>query len=305
MTRVLAIVGATATGKSALAMELAERLDGEIINADALQVYRGFDIGTAKPSLEERRRVPHHLIDVLDPDEPYSAGEFARRARSAIAEIQARGRRALVVGGSGFYQRALFRGLPAVPDVDPELRRRLQERCESEGLESLRRELEKRDPETAARLAAGDTQRILRALEVLEETGRPLSWWQSQPAEAPPLSALRVGLTLPRAILYDRILSRIRRMITEGWVEEVVSLLERWPDPDLPAFQAIGYRQLARFVGGESSLETAIEEIDKETRRYAKRQTTWFRRELDIRWFSAESVRDELPLILELFCPVP
>lgn len=288
---VLAIVGATATGKSALGMFLAEHLDGEIVNADALQVYRGFDIGTAKPGPEERARVPHHLIDVLEPHERYSAGDFARRAGEAVEEIRSRGRLPIVVGGSGLYLRALFEGLSPIPPGDPEVRQRLRERLETEGRETLLAELRERDPDTAARLAPGDTQRILRALEVALVSGEPLSAYISrQPFGVQRIAALRVGLTLPRGILYDQIASRVAEMVRKGWVEEVAGLLSRGLSPDLPAFQAIGYRQLVQFVEGAWSLDRAIAETIRSTRRFAKRQETWFRKEPHITWFSAQDL---------------
>jgi tRNA dimethylallyltransferase len=288
---VLAIVGATATGKSALALALAESLDGEIINADALQVYRGFDIGTAKPGPEERERIPHHLIDILEPHEQYSAGEFARRAREAIEEIRSRGRLPIVVGGSGLYLRALFEGISPIPPGDPEVRERLRERLESEGLEILAAELRERDPETAARLAPGDTQRILRALEVALVSGEPLSAYISrQPFGAERIEAIRVGLTLPRGILYDQIAGRVAQMVQKGWVEEVAGLLSKGLSPGLPAFQAIGYRQLVQYLEGTWSLDRAIAETIRATRRFAKRQETWFRKEPEITWFSAQEL---------------
>jgi tRNA dimethylallyltransferase len=300
MPPVLAILGATATGKSELGMALAEAFGGEIVNADALQVYRGFDIGTAKPSLEERARVPHHLIDILEPHERYSAGEFARRAHEAIADIEERGRVPVVVGGSGLYLRALFEGISPVPPGDPETRHALRERLEAEGLAPLRAELRRLDPETAARLTAGDTQRILRALEVALVSGRPLSSWISeQPFGTQRLAGIRVGLTLPRSILYDRIAGRVARMMEAGWREEVAELLRQGLSPSLPAFQAIGYRQLVRYLEGNGSLEQAAAETIVETRRFAKRQETWFRKEPDVTWFSAQDLRRRIPEVIE------
>ncbi len=300
MDPVLAILGPTATGKSALAMAIAGELGGEIVNADALQVYRGFDIGTAKPGLDERERVPHHLIDILEPHEVYSAGEFARRALAAIADVQRRGKVPIVVGGSGLYLRALFAGISPVPPGDPEVRRALREQLEMEGLAGLREELEWLDPETAARLSAGDTQRVLRALEVARVTGRPLSAWVAeQPFGTQAIAAIRVGLTLPRGILYDRIAGRVARMMEAGWLEEIEGLLRRGLSPRLPAFQAIGYRQLVRHLEGDGSLEQAIAEIVQETRRFAKRQQTWFRKEPDVTWFSAQELKRQIPGVLE------
>jgi tRNA dimethylallyltransferase len=300
MEPVLAIVGPTATGKSALALALAEVLRGEIVNADALQVYRGFDIGTAKPGPVDRERVPHHLIDILDPSEVYSAGEFARRAREAIADIQGRGRLPIVVGGSGLYLRALFFGISPIPPGDPEVQGALRERLAAEGLASLRAELARIDPPTEARLAPGDTQRVLRALEVARVTGRPLSSWiAEQPFGTQAIAAVRVGLTLPRAILYDRIAGRVVWMLEAGWLEEVARLLRLGLSPRLPAFQAIGYRQLVRHLEGDGSLEQAIAGIVQETRRFAKRQETWFRKEPDVTWFSAQELKRQIPGVLD------
>lgn len=299
---IVAVVGATATGKSALGLALAERLPGggEIVNADALQVYRGFDVGTAKPEAAERRRVPHHLIDVLEPHERWSAGEFARRAREAIAAIQARGRRPIVVGGSGLYLRALLAGISPIPAADPRVRERLRRRADDEGLGALAAELARLDPETAARLAPGDRQRVLRALEVALVSGRPLSAWiAKQPFGTQSIAAIRVGLTLPRSILYDRIAGRVARMVESGWMEEVQGLLGRGLDPGLPAFQAIGYRQLVHHSRGEWPLARAIEETIRATRRFAKRQETWFRKEPDVTWFSAEDLDRRIPQVLE------
>lgn len=297
---ILAIVGATAAGKSALALALAAELGGEIVNADALQVYRGFDIGTAKPRPAERERVRHHLINILEAHERYSAGEFARRAREAIAEIRGRGALPIVVGGSGLYLRALFEGLSPVPPGDPGVRARLRERLAAEGLPALRRELAAIDPATAERLAPGDTQRVLRALEVAAVSGEPLSAWISrQPFGIQRIAAVRVGLTVPRAILYDQIAGRVARMVQEGWVEEVTGLLGQGLDPELPAFQAIGYRQLVRHLEGKWSLEQAVGETIGATRRFAKRQETWFRKEPDVTWFAVNHVNRLISRVLD------
>lgn len=291
MSSVLGIVGPTAVGKSAWALDLADLLGGEIINGDALQVYRGFDLGTAKPTAREQARCPHHLLDILDPWEPYSAGEFVRRARSASEEIRSRGRLPIVVGGSGLYLRALLQGISPVPPGDPAIRQRLRQRLASEGLPALKLELRALDSETEARLADGDTQRVLRALEVVLASGVPLSAWiERQPFGRQSYSACLLGLTLPRSILYDRIERRVARMFDSGWLEEVRGLLDRGLSPDLPAFQAIGYRQLARHLAGELRLEEAASEIVRATRRFAKRQMTWFRREPGVVWFDSSQL---------------
>lgn len=298
----MVILGPTAVGKSALGMRLAEQLDGEIVNADALQVYRGFDVGTAKPTAEERRRVRHHLIDILDPHEQFSAGDFARRARQAIEDIGQRSKVPIVVGGSGLYLRALLEGIAEIPPVDPRLTDYLRRRLGAEGLARQRLGLTLLDPETANRLAPGDTQRTLRALAVALGTGRPLAAWIAErPYGRQPLPALRIGLTLPRAILYDRIADRVRSMVQEGWVEEVVELLDRGLSPSLPAFQAIGYRQLAGVARGRTTLEEAIAETIRATTRFAKRQATWYRNEKNITWFSADEIERELPQIVAIW----
>jgi tRNA dimethylallyltransferase len=300
-SRIVAVVGPTATGKTDLGLRLAEALGGEIVNADALQAYRGLDVGTAKPTAEERARAPHHLVDVLEPTERWSAGEFARQARRAIEEIHARGRWALVVGGSGFYLKALFEGLTPLPRAQPEIRAELKRRAAEEGPEALHAELAAADPASAARLSPADRQRVVRALEVLLGTGRPLSEWiAAQPVPARPLSALHVGLTLPRAILYDRIAVRVAGMMQRGWLAEVQELLEHGIGASAPAFQAIGYRQLVRHVHGEISLEEAVADTVRATRRFAKRQQTWFRREPQVRWFDPRGLAADVSGVLEL-----
>ncbi len=296
---VLAIVGPTAAGKTAFSLEVAQRLGGEIINADALQVYRGLEIGTAKPSPKEREQVPHHLVDILDPAESYSAGEFARRARQAIGDIEQRGKIALVVGGSGLYLRALFEGLNELPQQEPEIRSALQNELATRGLPALYEELVKGDPETAERLKSGDTQRILRALEVLRTSGKPLSWWLRQKSPETAIERIMIGLTLPRTILYDRIAVRVRHMVRRGWVSEVAALLEFGTSPSAPAFQAIGYRQMVQHLEGRSTLEAATEQAILATRHYAKRQETWFRRERDLVWFQGPHRSEAVPFLLQ------
>ncbi|HVS65131.1 MAG TPA: tRNA (adenosine(37)-N6)-dimethylallyltransferase MiaA [Thermoanaerobaculia bacterium] len=296
---VLALVGATATGKSEAALALAEKLGGELVNADALQVYRGLDVGTAKPSAEERRRTPHHLLDVLEPTEPFSAGEFARRARAVIDQILERGRLPIVVGGSGLYLRALFDGLAELPSPDPRVRSGLRSRLEREGLEPLARQLEAVDPRSRSRIARGDPQRTLRALEVWYQTGLPLSWWQRCARTEPAgWSVTKVGLTMERALLYDRIDLRVRSMIERGWVDEVRNLLFSGVPSSAPAFQAIGYRQLVAHLQGRCGLSDAVSEITAATRRYAKRQETWFRKEPGVQWVRAGEAASETLLLL-------
>jgi len=295
---VVAVLGPTATGKSALGMRVCGEHRGEMVNADALQIYRGFDIGTAKPSPEDRRLVRHHLVDIRDPEEAFSAGEFARAARAALTDLKARGKLAVIVGGSGLYLKALLEGISEIPVVPADVREGLRRRLEAEGLDSLRRELRRLDPKTENRLAQGDTQRVLRGLEVALVTGRPLSHWQAfEPPESHRISALKIGLTLPRKLLYDRIRSRVESMLEAGWLREVENLLDRGYSGEEPAFQAIGYRQLVRHLRGGVSLGEAVEDTIGATRRYAKRQLTWFRRDPDVAWFDAS---DSASLSLEV-----
>ncbi len=266
-------------------------MGAEIVNADALQAYRDLEIGTGKPDAEARRQVPHHLVDVLGPTERFSAGEFARRARGALAEIAGRGRGALVVGGSGLYLRALFRGLAEIPPTDLSIRESLRTRYETEGLEGLREELARLDPTTLARIGPGDSQRVLRALEVALSTGRSLTDWIAKSAPRRPPRAEWIGLTLPRTLLYDRIAERVRRMVAQGWPEEVRRLLDSGVSRRAPALQAIGYSDWIRHLDGELGLEATVESIVVATRRYAKRQETWFRRENGVIWLDAREPR--------------
>jgi len=302
VARVVTLVGATATGKSAVAIAAARAAGAEIVNADAFLVYRRLDIGTAKPTAEERTLAPHHLIDILDPEAECTAGEYARHARAALAAIGARARPALVVGGSGFYVRALCEGLAPTPAVPRALRVELKERIAREGIEPLRAELGKLDPTAAARIGARDAQRLVRALEVALATGRSLSSWQEEPGAAPPLEiAARFGLTVPRAVLYDRIVARVEQMVARGWPHEVAELLASGVARDAPAMRAIGYADWVRHLEGGAGREETIERIVGATRRYAKRQGTWFRREAGIVWLDGlepvsaiETLRDAL-----------
>ncbi len=276
----LVITGATATGKSELAVEVAERLDGEIISADSRQIYRQMDIGTGKPSAELRERVTHHGLDTLDPDEPYSAGRFARDAAGWIAEIRARGRPPLVVGGTGFFLRALLQPLAPEPPLAPEGRARLRRYLTGQTPAELRRWLARLDPDRAAELESeGGRQRLARSLEVVLASGRPHSWWHGRPPETSPVSALVFCLSLDRPALYRRIDGRLDRMMAEGLLDELRRLLARYP-PDAPGLRSVGYAELAAHLRGELGLEEALEEAKRSTRRFARRQLTWFRHQL-------------------------
>jgi tRNA dimethylallyltransferase len=289
---VAVLVGPTAVGKTAAALDLAEALGAEIVNADSMQVYRELDIGTAKPTPLERARVRHHLVDAADPDEPYDAARYAREGRAVIADLHQRGVPPLVAGGAGLYLKALLAGLFHQEEAIHTVRPRLARELADQGLCALYTRLESLDPATARRLAPGDTYRILRALEVVEATGRPLSALHAAHGFLDrPYDALKIGLTLPREELYRRIEARVDLMVAQGWLEEVRRLLRRYA-PEIKSLQALGYRHLVAVLHGALSLEEAVEQIKKETRRYAKRQLTWFRADPEVRWFSPDQTEE-------------
>jgi tRNA dimethylallyltransferase len=272
------IVGPTAAGKSAAAMLLAEQIGAEIISADAVQVYRGLDIGSAKPTAEEQARVPHHLIDIADPSESMDAARWRAQAVEAIEAITSRGHEPLVVGGSGLYVRALVFGLMEVPEISESIRLSVRERIELEGPEPLHAELALHDPSAAARIAPRDRQRIGRALEVFLETGRPLSAWQDEHEFSEPLYDARVvGLWPEKTLLNERIDARAAQMVQAGWVAEVRSLMERGVSPTSPGLSALGYRDVVAHVQQKLPGSMLAERVASGHRRYAKRQLTWFR----------------------------
>jgi tRNA dimethylallyltransferase len=285
--RLIAIVGPTASGKSALALRLARECACEIVSCDSLQVYRGLDIGSAKPTREERASVPHHLIDVVEPDEDFSAADYARLARAAIAEIAGRGRLPLVVGGTGLYLRALLEGLFEGPSRDQALRGRLEALAERHGDARLHRLLRHVDPEAAARLPPTDRLRIVRALEVYWLTGRPLSDHHREQSSGGGLEGFAVlvlGLEPSREVLREAVERRTRQMLAAGLVEEVRRLLARGYGPELRPLRAIGYRQATLLLQGRSTEQQAQRDIVTETMRYAKRQRTWFRHQAQVVW---------------------
>ncbi|MDI3256308.1 MAG: tRNA (adenosine(37)-N6)-dimethylallyltransferase MiaA [Kyrpidia sp.] len=286
MYPVLFIVGPTATGKSEAAIRVAQRIGGEIISADSMQVYRGMDIGTAKVPIDERREVPHHLIDVVDPDEPFTVVDYQKRALQAIEEVSRRGKRAVVAGGTGLYVKSLTDGLDFSPaGEDMEYRRTLKAVAEREGPEALYRQLEAVDPATASRLHPHDLRRVIRALEVYHLTGRPMSRVAGR--KPVPIRPVMFGLTMDREALYDRINRRVLEMIDRGWIAEVQRLLDREYPRSLTSMQAIGYKELADYLAGEISLDEAVARIQRGTRRYAKRQWSWFRAQPIREWFDA------------------
>jgi tRNA dimethylallyltransferase len=291
-TPVIAIVGPTATGKTDTAIHLAMALNGEIISADSMAVYRGMDIGTAKPNAKDREAVPFYLLDAADPDEPFSAARFKTLAEEALAVIRERGHQPLVVGGTGLYVRVLLDdfGLTQTP-ANPALRARLNAEAQEQGTPVLHARLAEADPQAAERIHPNDRVRIVRALEVLELTGIPISVQQAEDAaRRRPRLSRKFGLTLPRDALYWRIDRRVDAMIAAGLEEEVRRLLARGFSPTLTSLQSLGYKEMVAYLQGECDFQTAVEAIKQNTRRFAKRQMTWFRADPEIVWVDVENL---------------
>ncbi|WP_132999310.1 tRNA (adenosine(37)-N6)-dimethylallyltransferase MiaA [Luteimonas arsenica] len=299
---VIALMGPTASGKTAFALDCAQRLGGEIVSVDSALVYRGLDIGAAKPTAQERARVPHHLVDVREPWLPYSAADFAAEARAALDGIVARGRLPILAGGTGLYFRALLQGLSAMPSADEGVRAALVDEARERGWAALHAELARVDPEAAGRIHATDAQRIQRALEVYRLSGRSISEWRAEP-QAPRLPYRVFKLVLAphdRAVLHGRIAARFDAMLAEGFLAEVGALralpqLRDHPAPlDLPALRAVGYRQAWEHLDGSTDALGFRERAIAATRQLAKRQFTWLRGELDARWFDPATDQRDL-----------
>jgi len=283
----VAIVGPTAAGKSALALELAERLDGEILSCDSVQVYRGFDIGTGKTPERERRGLAHHLLDVVEPEQVFTAGDYRTLALNALAEIRGRRKLPVIVGGTGLYLRALLLGLFEGPSRSEELRARLGALAERRGRDFLHRLLGRLDPRAAARIHPRDTPKIIRALEVRLLARQPMSVMLEQGRTGlRGFRVLKVGLSPERKQLAQRINARVERMFAEGLLDETRAMLARPDAPCIKPLGALGYRQACGVLRGELTLQEAVRETQAATRRYAKRQMTWFRRETGIEWFA-------------------
>jgi len=286
MNYVVTVVGPTAVGKSRLALHLAQALDGEIVGADSRQIYRLMDIGTAKPTSEELGLIPHHLINIINPDEAFGLAQYQKLVYQAIDNIQERNKLALLVGGSGQYIWSVLEGwgIPPVPP-DFELRHNLETRAAREGAEEIYRELAAVDPVAAQRIDWHNVRRVIRALEVFRSTGVPFS--QLRRKSKPPFKTLIIGLTMERAELYEKIDGRVDAMIEQGLVAEVENLISMGYDFSLPAMSGIGYRQIGRVLSGELDLTTAVQQIKFETHRFARQQNTWFRPgDARIRWFN-------------------
>lgn len=300
MKPLIIIVGPTAVGKTALGVALARALQGEIISGDSVQVYKKLDIGSAKPSLEEQGGIPHHLLDFLDPTEPFTVAQFQTLAQKAIQDIQSRGKIPIVVGGTGLYIRSLIDPFDFAETGSESIRQYWTEFYQKQGKEALHRELAKRDQVSAERLHPNDTVRIIRALEVCQLTGKPFSQVRGQKdtqyPELPP-NILYLGLNAPREIIYERINKRCQVMVEEGLIEETLNILKEGYSPKIKPLQSIGYRHALLYLFGKVTLPEMMRIFQRDTRHFAKRQLTWFRRDPRITWYN--TYEEEMKNILE------
>jgi tRNA dimethylallyltransferase len=299
--KVIIICGPTGIGKTAVGINLAEKFGGEIIGADSMQIYRHMDIGTAKPTLEERRRVAHHMVDIVDPDEDFDAVQFAERARIGIAALSQRSRLPFVVGGTGLYIKALLHGLFQSELIDPKIRQRLRQQLDQGGSSLLYERLQRIDPETAGRLHPHDSYRIIRALETVESSGKPISkHHQDHGFQDDPYNTLKVGLRIDRQKLYAQLDGRVDAMIQAGLVEEVKKLLAMGYAAELKSMQSIGYRHVVEFIAERLPWEECVRTLKRDTRRFAKRQFTWFGADPHIKWYEPDQLH-EITRLMEKF----
>ncbi len=296
--KVIVICGPTGVGKTAVGIQLAEKLDGEIISADSMQIYRYMDIGTAKPTADEQSRIPHHMIDIVDPDENFDAVRFAEMARDKVMQLHQRGVMPLVVGGTGLYIKALLQGLFQSNPVDPKIRERLMKEAAENGSGILYDRLKRVDPDTADRLHPNDSYRIIRALETIESTGRSISEHQQEHGFADePFNALKICLQIDRQKLYERIDKRVDMMIEEGLVDEVKKLLAMSYSADLKSMQSIGYRHMVEFLAEQLPWDECVRTLKRDTRRFAKRQFTWFGADQQIQWYEPDQLNEIVRLV--------
>ncbi|MGZ8434815.1 MAG: tRNA (adenosine(37)-N6)-dimethylallyltransferase MiaA [Candidatus Binatia bacterium] len=300
--KIVVILGPTAVGKSEMALELAGQLNGEIVNADSQQVYRFMDIGTGKPTMAERARVRHHLIDVVKPDQEFNAAMFRHLASEVIYQINERKRHPMVCGGTGLYLKALTRGLFEGPAQDVIFRSELEKEIAQSGLDSVYRRLAEIDPTVTSTIHPNDRSRTVRALEVYQLTGKPISQWQNEHRfQEDSFAVLKVGLTLDRAELYERINRRSAAMIQAGLLDEVRGLVARGYSLDLKPLGSVGYAQMGKVIRGALTIDAALEEMQQQTRHLAKRQLTWFRGDKDVRWFLPKQISEILEISKEFF----
>ncbi len=302
--RIIVICGATGIGKTTVGIELAEKLGGEIVSADSMQIYRYMNIGTAKPTPAELARIAHHMIDIVNPDEAYDAVRFSKQARERIADILSRGLIPFVVGGTGLYIKALLHGLFQSKPVNPEIRARLKLEAEEKGSLFLFERLEEVDSETAGRLHPNDTYRIIRALETIESGGESITaLHQEHRFEDDPYCPLKIGLQMDRTDLYARIDRRVDLMIEAGLVEEVQGLLNSGYGAGLKSMQSIGYRHVVEYLAEKLTWDACVRTLQRDTRRFAKRQFTWFGADKQIHWFEPRQLNDMAGLIIDFMIP--
>jgi tRNA dimethylallyltransferase len=296
LPNILVIVGPTASGKTALALKIADTVPSEIVSADSRQIYKHLTIGTAKPSPSELQRVPHHFIDRLEPDQPFNAGDFQEQGRDVIDGILCREKLPIVAGGTGLYVRAVIDGFFEQPEISGEVRKTLEARMKDQGKDALYEELRRVDPEAAAGMDATKYRRVIRALEVFYETGTPISHFHRQHSVQPRYNARFYGLLWDRPLLYERINRRVDRMIADGFLDEVKGLLAMGYDDRSQSLQTVGYKEALAYLRRQITKERMIELMKQNTRRFAKRQMTWFRSDDRIRWLSVsnESQIEEL-----------
>jgi tRNA dimethylallyltransferase len=296
--KVIVICGPTGIGKTSVGIELAEKFGGEIVSADSMQIYRYMDIGTAKPTVEEKRRIPHHMIDIVDPDEDYDAVQFSKQARAIIAELDSRDRLPFVVGGTGFYIKALLHGIFQSEPIDPKIKNRLRKEAADYGNDVLYDRLMEVDPDTAARLHPNDSYRIIRALETIESTGKSISdHHQEHGFPDDPYTVLKICLQMDRPQLYDRIDKRVDLMIEAGFVDEVKKLLEMGYAADLKSMQSIGYRHVVEFLEEKLPWDECVRTLKRDTRRFAKRQFTWFGADRQNYWYEPDQSNEIVRLV--------
>ncbi len=299
--KIILICGPTGVGKTALSLKLADRFRGGIVGADSMQIYRYMDIGTAKPSIEERNRIPHFMIDIVTPDVDYDAARFCREGRAAVYDLCGRSRIPFVVGGTGFYIKTLIHGLFDAAPHDDGIRGKLWEASEKEGAERLYQRLVSHDPVSAARIHPNDTYRVIRALEVCMLTGKPMSRYQDAHGFGDDLfNVLKICLNLDREILYKRIDERVKQMIEEGLIDEVKKLLSMGYTKETRSMQALGYRHVLAYLAGRTDFDEMVDTLRRDTRHYAKRQLTWFRKDREIKWYSPDDV-DQVGERIRLF----
>jgi tRNA dimethylallyltransferase len=300
--RVVILLGPTGVGKSRLAIEWAEELGGEIISADSMQVYRYMDIGTAKPTLDDQKRVRHHLIDLVTPDQPFHAALYRTLGRKTIDQLYQDKKPIWVVGGTGLYIKTLTQGLFSSPKIDPHVRESLKQEAKEKGADALYGRLKEVDPNTAIRLHPNDLFRIIRALEVFDSTGAPISFYREQHhfGERPYLT-FKMGLEMDRDMLYRRIDERVNQMLEKGFLQEVEKLMEVGYGPELKPMQSLGYKQMVQFLSKEIKWDEAVGQMKRDTRHYAKRQLTWFKADPEVQWWDESTDRQKIFLKIKSF----